>query len=59
MPFQKGNKLGAKQTCKRPVGNLIAFRGYKGQKDRLKEIPDWQNKLREYVDRLIKDYDGG
>ena len=59
MPFQKGNKLGAKQTCKRPVGDLIAFRGYEGQKEKLKQVPDWQNQLRDYVDQLIKELDGG
>jgi hypothetical protein len=53
MPFQKGNKLGAKKYLKRPLGKMIGFRGYEGQQEKLKAVPDWQERLREYVDRLI------
>lgn len=43
MPFQKGNKLGAKKRLKRPLyQEIIAFRGYEGHKQRLKAIPNWQ-----------------
>jgi hypothetical protein len=54
MPFQKGNKLGAKKHLKRPLDKeVIGFRGYEGQKESLKAVPDWQERLREYVDLLI------
>ncbi len=33
----------------------IAFKGYEGQKEKLKAIPEWQERLREYVDCLILD----
>ncbi|MEQ9548373.1 MAG: hypothetical protein RIM23_01955 [Coleofasciculus sp. G3-WIS-01] len=53
MPFQKGNKLGAKKQLKKPLDKgVIAFRGYEGQKEKLKAIPDWQERLREFVDQL-------
>ena len=43
MPFQKGNKLGAKKRLKRPLyKEIIAFRGLDGHKQRLKAIPNWQ-----------------
>jgi len=54
MPFQKGNKLGAKKQLKKPLDKeVIAFRGYEGQKEKLKAIPDWQERLREFVDQLV------
>jgi hypothetical protein len=54
MPFQKGNKLAKK--LKRPLDKgTISFRGYEGQKEGLQAIPDWQEKLRDYVDQLIAD----
>jgi hypothetical protein len=54
MPFQKNNKLGAKKRLKRVLDQeVIAFRGYEGQKEKLKAVPDWQERLREFVDQLI------
>ena len=54
MKFQKGNTLGAKKRLKRTLGKeIIGFRCYEGQKEALKEVPEWQEKLREYVDKLI------
>lgn len=54
MPFEKGNKLGAKKRLKRPLDKeAIAFKGYKGQKEKLKAVTDWQEKLRGFVDTLI------
>ena len=56
MPFQKGNKLGAKKHLKHPLDQeVIAFRGYMGQKEKLKAVPDWQERLREFVDQLTSD----
>lgn len=57
MPFKKNNKLGAKKILSRPLDKqVIGFRGYEGHKEKLKNIPDWQNKLRNYVDSLIKEH---
>jgi hypothetical protein len=56
MPFQKGNQLGAKKRLKRPLDKeAIAFKGYAGQKEKLKAIPDWQERLRLFVDELIQE----
>ena len=56
MPFQKGNKLGAKKQLKRPLDKeVIGFKGYEGQKEKLKAVPDWQERLREFVDLLISE----
>jgi hypothetical protein len=55
MPFQKNNhKLGAKKRLNRPLDKeTIGFKGYEGQKEKLKAVPDWQERLREFVDKLI------
>lgn len=58
MPFQKNHKLGAKKILTRPLDKeIIGFKGYEGQKEKLKAVPDWQQRLREFVDELIKDVD--
>jgi hypothetical protein len=58
MPFQKNHKLGAKKRLKRPLDQeTIGFKGYEGQKEKLKTVPDWQERLREFVDKLIEDVD--
>ncbi len=54
MPFRKGHQLGAKKKLARPLDKqAIAFKGYEGQKEKLKAVPDWQERLREFVDQLI------
>jgi hypothetical protein len=56
MPFKKGHKLGAKKRLIRPLDkDAIAFKGYEGQKEKLKAVPDWQERLREFVDQLLSD----
>ncbi|MBD0264724.1 MAG: hypothetical protein ICV78_18975 [Tolypothrix sp. Co-bin9] len=35
----------------------ICFKGRIGQKAKLKAVPDWQERLREYVDKLIEEVD--
>lgn len=47
MPFQKGNKLGAKKYLKRPLGKMIGFRGYEGQQELLKAVPHWHSSASE------------
>ena len=54
MPFQKNHKLGAKKILNQALDkHPISFKGYEGQKEKLKLVPGWQEKLRLYVDRLI------
>jgi hypothetical protein len=57
MTFQKGNQLGAKKRLKQPLDkDAIAFKGYEGQKEKLKAVPDWQERLREFVDQLLSEF---
>lgn len=54
MPFHKGNKLGARKKLDRALDKeAIAFKGYAGQKENLKFISGWQERLREFVDQLV------
>jgi hypothetical protein len=56
MPFPKNNKFGAKKRLKRPLDKeTIGFKGYGGQRERLKAVPDWPERIREFVDKLIWD----
>lgn len=55
MPFQKNHKLGAKKLLERPLDSQpICFRGYKGTKEKLKTVPDWQERFRQFAEELIK-----
>ncbi len=57
MPFEKNNKLGAKRIEDEPLDKaVIAFRGRKGQKEALKNVFDWQRRLRDYVEQLIAEF---
>jgi hypothetical protein len=54
MPFQKNHKLGAKPIGDEPMDRTpICFNVRTGVREKLKTIPDWKERLREYVDRLI------
>lgn len=56
MPFQSKHKLGAKKFIEKPLDQQpICFKGYEGQKEALKHIPNWQDKLRAFVDALSED----
>lgn len=56
MTFRKNNQLGAKKFLTRPLGKQnLSIRVYEGQKEALKQIPDWQERLRECIDQLIED----
>lgn len=60
MPFQKGNKLGAKPIEEDPLDDSpICFRARKGVKEKLKAVPNWQERLRDYVEQLIAESVGG
>jgi hypothetical protein len=58
MPFQKNNEYRYTKKLKRPLGKIIGFRGYEGQNEKLKNIPDWHEQLRLYVDKLIENFEG-
>jgi hypothetical protein len=54
MPFQKKNKLGF--TSNQPFDkDPVCFKVLPGVKDKLKTVPDWQERLREFVNQLIEE----
>ncbi len=54
MPFQKKHKHGAKKILERELDEQpICFKGWKGQKEQLKTVPEWQERFREFVEQLI------
>lgn len=54
MAFKKGHKFGF--TSEDPLEKEpICFKGRKGQKEKLKTIPDWQEHLREFIDKLAEE----
>ena len=54
MTFRKNNQLGAKKFLKDELDiQPICFKGRLGQKEKLKVVPNWQERLRDYVDTLI------
>jgi hypothetical protein len=58
MPFQKNNKLGF--TSDAPLDkDPVCFKVKPGVKEKLKAVPNWQERLRDYVDQLIKENLGG
>ncbi|GAX45114.1 hypothetical protein NIES4075_61350 [Tolypothrix sp. NIES-4075] len=58
MPFQKNNKLGALPFNDEPFdASPVCFKVKKGVKDKLKAVPNWQERLREFVDNLIEGVD--
>ena len=57
MPFQKGNKYGAKKILRRPLDKKpLCFATWKGQREQIMKIPGWRDNLRAYVDKLIAEY---
>jgi hypothetical protein len=55
MPFQEKNKLGALPFNEEPFDTSpVCFKVRKGVKDKLKAVPDWQERLRAFVDNLIE-----
>jgi hypothetical protein len=56
MTFKKNHQCGAKKILKKPLdAQPICVRGYEGQKEALKAVPGWQERLREYIDQLIQE----
>jgi hypothetical protein len=58
MPFQKNHKYRWESNKERILDkNPICFKGYEGQKEKIKAVPDWQERLRKFVDELIQEVD--
>jgi hypothetical protein len=56
MTFKKNHKHGAKKIIEKPLdAQPICLRGYEGQKEALKAVPGWQERLRDYIDVLIRE----
>jgi len=53
MPFEENNKLGF--TSDQPLDSIaISLKGRVGQREALKNIPNWQARIRDLVDQLIR-----
>lgn len=58
MPFEKNNKTGASKILKGELDDQpICFKGWKGQKEKIKAVANWQQRLRDFVNQLIEDSD--
>jgi len=56
MPFTKNHKYRWKSNQNKILDKTpICFKGWEGQKEKLKAVPDWQERLREFVDQLLSD----
>jgi hypothetical protein len=54
MPFQKNHKFGF--TSDEPLDkDPVCFKVKAGVKAKLKAVPNWQERLREYVNQLIQE----
>lgn len=54
MPLEKGHKYRWEPENEQSLDKSpICFKGRVGQKEALKNIPGWQERLRDFVDRLI------
>lgn len=56
MVFKKGHKDRWLSDVNNPLDKSpICFKGRDGQKEALKDIPDWQDKLRDFIDQLVEE----
>ena len=57
MTFKKNNKLGALPYGDKPLGvKPVSFKPRQGQLEKLKTVPNWQERLRNYIDILIEEH---
>lgn len=56
--FIKGNNEGFTTNRKQPLTAQVAIRLTPQVKKKLKNIPDWQNLVREYIETIIRKDDG-
>ncbi|GAB1540647.1 hypothetical protein NUACC21_33160 [Scytonema sp. NUACC21] len=58
MPFKKGNKFAYRPQNEEAFDPIsVCFNVRKGVRDKLKAVPDWQERLREFVDKLVEEVD--
>ncbi|NMG11822.1 hypothetical protein DP117_35250 [Brasilonema sp. UFV-L1] len=56
MTFRKKNKLGALPFNEEPFDKSpVCFKVREGVREKLKAVPNWQERLRKLVDELIED----
>lgn len=54
MPFKKNHQQGAKPMGEESMDRTpVCFNVRKGVRDKLKAVPEWKERLREYVDQLV------
>jgi len=54
MPFKKGNTHALRLESEPLDRQAIAFKPRKGVTAKIKQIPNWQARLRSYADLLVK-----
>jgi hypothetical protein len=60
MPFQKNNKFRVLPSNEVAFDKSpLCFKVREGVKEKLKTVPDWQERLRKFVDELIDDMGNG
>jgi len=58
MTFEKKHKLGARPLNDEPMDRSpVCFNVRLGVREKLKTVPDWKERLREFVDNLIENVD--
>jgi hypothetical protein len=56
MSFEKKHKLGAKPLNDTPFDRTpVCLNVREGVREKLKTVPDWKERLREFIDQLISD----
>lgn len=56
MPFKKSHTVGFVSTRPEPLDKTpICFKGRQGQREKLMSVPNWQDRLREFVESLIQE----
>ncbi|MBE9213213.1 hypothetical protein IQ247_11095 [Plectonema cf. radiosum LEGE 06105] len=53
--FVKGNEEGFTTTRKQSLTAQVSIRLIPQVKEKLKSIPDWQKRVRDYIENIIKD----
>ncbi len=56
--FKKGHKLGFTTDRSEPLTCIVNLRVTQFQKNKLKNVPNWQERLRKYIDDLNNTVDG-
>jgi hypothetical protein len=55
MTFEKNHKLGALPLNDEPFDRSpVCFNVRKGVKEKLKTVPNWKERLRDYIDEMIE-----